>query len=343
MNEQHDQPELDDAGIEELLQQVGSRHEPAADVMNEVRQAVHAEWQATVRARKRQRFIGYAMAAGVACAALAAAYTLRTVAPSSISVASVARIDGHLSVGDNESEAVGGRITVGSTVRTAADSRAAFDFGNGVSVRADANSSFTVASVDTLLLERGALYVDAAGNANGAAGRSELKIDTSAGSVRHLGTQYQVREQHDDVIVAVREGRVEISGAHGKNVGDAGEQLHLSQNGNVQRSRISPQDASWQWAVSTAPTFKIADQSLATFLSWAARETGRKLVYESPAAESLARSVKLSGSIDGLNAEAALAAVLPTTSLRWHKTEDESIHIGVAAPIESHTIARPTP
>lgn len=342
MNEQYDQPERD-AGIEELLQQVGSRHEPAPDVMNDVRDAVHAEWRAIVRTRKRQRFIGYAMAAGVACAALTAAYTLRTVAPANLPVATIARIDGHLSTGDNESEAVGGRIIVGSSVRTAADSRAAFDFGNGVSVRADADSSFTVAAADTLVLEQGALYVDAATNAGATPPRSELKIETAAGSVRHLGTQYQVRQHRDDVVVTVREGRVEISGAHGKNVGDAGEQLQLTQSGNVQRSRILPQDASWQWAVNAAPTFRIADQPVAAFLSWAARETGRKLVYESAAAESLARSIKLSGSIDGLNAEAALAAVLPTTSLRWHKTADDSIHITIAAPIESHTAVRPAP
>jgi ferric-dicitrate binding protein FerR (iron transport regulator) len=203
------------------------------------------------------------------------------------------------------------------------------DFGPGVSVRLDTNSTVRLASADRLVLEQGALYVDAGAGHNG--GNDALKIESVAGSVRHLGTQYQVRAIDAGIVVSVREGRVEITGEQGTNVGSAGERLHVSVDGNIQRSRITSQDASWDWAENAAPGFEIADQQLAAFLAWAARETGRKLIYDSAQAEALAHSVRLRGSIAGLSADAALAAVLPTTNLRLHQAEADSLRIGLGS------------
>lgn len=337
MNKSHDQSELDDAGIEALLRQVGGREEPDADVMREVRNAVHAEWQAAVRARVRQRQrIGFAIAAGVACAAAVAVFTLRSVAPEVVPVATIARIDGHLQVvGDQayaQADAVraGQRVSSGSTLRTDAATRAALEFGHGVSVRVDANSTVRLAAADRLVLEQGALYVDARTIPNG--GHDDtLKIETTAGAVRHLGTQYQVRMLGADIVVSVREGRVEVTGDHGTNIGAAGERLRVSADGNVQRSHVSAQDDSWNWAEAATPGFEIADQPLSAFLAWVARETGRKLIYDDPRTEALAQRVRLRGSIAGLSADAALAAVLPTTNLHLQQGNDDSIRIGMNA------------
>ena len=320
----------DDRGIEQLLQQVGGRSEPSPDLMNDVRDAVHAEWQSIVRARKqRQRFIGFAMAAGVACVALVATFVLRVMEPASVQVATVTSIDGHLQVtGDNAREVlVGQRLATGETVHTDGQTRAAMDFGNGLSLRVDADSTFRVAAVDRVVLDAGALYIDATTTSNGPV---PLDIETVAGLVRHLGTQYQVRALDDHVVVSVREGRVQIRSTRGTNVGEAGEQLRLSRSGDVQRSQVGSTDAAWQWAADAAPDFSIADQTLSAFLSWVARETGRKLVYRNQEAQSLATNVRLRGSIEGLDADTALAAVLPTTSLRRYETDDESIVVGLA-------------
>lgn len=330
MNKQIDSEEPDDGGIEELLRQVGGRSEPSLEMTSAVRDAVHAEWQAVVRARKKQqRTVAFAMAAGIGCMALATMFALRVMSPAAVQVATVMRLDGHLrSVGDDAREiAVGDRLETGETLRTDAQTHAALDFGRGLSVRIDADSTFKVAATDKLVLDAGALYIDAAATPQGP---TALNIETVAGSVRHLGTQYQVRVAGESVVVSVREGRVEVSGAHGTNVGEAGEQLRLSPGGDVQRSPLAATDASWQWAANAAPLFQIADQSLSAFLNWVARETGRKLVYRNSHAQSLAESVRLRGSIEGLDVETALAAVLSTTSLRRYETKDDSIEIGAA-------------
>lgn len=67
------------------------------------------------------------------------------------------------------------------------------------------------------------------------------------------------------------------------------------------------------------------------FADWVARETGRKVVYQSPAAQSAAGELRLRGSIAGLDPDTALNAVLSTTQLRRYQTQDESIGIALAS------------
>jgi hypothetical protein len=91
-----------------------------------------------------------------------------------------------------------------------------------------------------------------------------------------------------------------------------------------------------------ASTFDIANKPLSEFLAWVAQRTGRKLVYEGPDAEALAHRVRLRGSIVGLTPDMALAAVLPTTSLRLYRSPDDTLRVGIEAPIDSATAGRPT-
>jgi hypothetical protein len=126
----------------------------------------------------------------------------------------------------------------------------------------------------------------------------------------------------------VREGRVLVTAANGSNnTGEAGQMLRLNASGEVTRSSLAATDPQWQWTLEAAPVFDIDNQTLSAFLQWIARETGRHVVYSSPQAEAAAAEVKLRGSIAGLDADAALAAVLSTTQLRRYRTADEEIGI----------------
>jgi hypothetical protein len=130
--------------------------------------------------------------------------------------------------------------------------------------------------------------------------------------------------------VSVREGRILLTGVSGENTGEAGQVLRLNTSGELTRDAISPRDPRWQWTMDAAPTFDINDQTLSAFLQWIARETGKRLVYSSPQAQAAATQVKLRGSIAGLDADAALAAVLSTTQLRRYTTADGEIGIELA-------------
>lgn len=326
-------PESNDSSLEELLREVGARDEPSADAMREVQAAVHAEWQAMVHERRRQRrSIAWRIAASLVIAVLIATFARRFVEPVPVQVASVVNIDGRMMFTAEDAEAhpgtVGQPLLVGETIQTDANSRAALAFPSGLSLRVDHATRFTVASADRIELTSGALYIDAP-SAN--ASKDALTISTPAGSVRHVGTQYEVRTHANSIHVSVREGRVVVTSTNGSNnTGEAGQMLRLSTTGELTRSTLAATDPRWEWALDAAPVFDINNQTLSSFLEWIARETGRHVVYSSPKAEAAAAEVKLRGSIEGLDADAALAAVLSTTQLRRYRTPDEAIGIELA-------------
>ena len=321
----------DESGIEELLRQVGARDEPSADVMREVEAAVHAEWQGMLQERRRRRRVmTFGIAASAVLAIAVATFGVRYFAPAPAQVAQITRIDGHLLVRQEARAArelaVAKNVSTGETIQTDDRSRAALQFGEAVSVRLDRGTIVKIASADELVLTAGALYVDSQ-----ARNPQALTIRTDAGTVRHVGTQYQVRTHADDMEVIVREGRVMIANAAGTSSGVAGERIRVTPRGQIVRSTVPAHDAAWQWAAHAAPMFDINEQTLAAFADWVARETGRKVVYESDAAQSAASELKLRGSIAGLDPDTALNAVLSTTQLHRYQTQDELIGIALAS------------
>lgn len=320
----------DDTGIEALLREVGARDEPSADMMREVQAAVHAEWQSMVQQRRsRRRFVAIGIAASALLAVGVAMFGVRYFAPQPIEVAQITRIDGHLLVRPQAEGArevtVAQSVSTGETIQTDDRSRAALKFGDAVSLRLDQGTIVKVASADELVLTAGALYVDSQ-----AQNPQALTIRTDAGSVRHVGTQYEVRTHADDMVVSVREGRVMIANAAGTSSGVAGERIRVTPRGQIVRSTVAAHDPHWQWAARTAPQFDINDHTLAVFLDWVARETGRKIEYASSEAQNAASQVKLRGSITGLDPDTALSAVLSTTQLHRYQTKDELIGIALA-------------
>jgi ferric-dicitrate binding protein FerR (iron transport regulator) len=326
------EPESADASIEQLLREVGARDEPSPDVMREVQSAVHAEWQAMVGERRRQRrAMAWRVAASMVIAVLIATFAYRYTMPVPVQVAKISNIDGQLlaATGTDNATAltVDQPVMVGAALHTDDSSRAAMQLDNGLSVRLDHNTSIMLAATDRIVLTSGALYVD---SSSIAASKAPLVIETHAGSVQHVGTQYEVRTHADSIVVSVREGRVVLNGASGQNTAEAGQVLRLSANGELTRDAISPADPRWQWALDAAPVFDINNQTLAAFLQWIARETGKRLVYSSSAAQTAATQAKLHGSIAGLDADSALAAVLSSTNLRRYATTDGEIGIELA-------------
>ena len=321
-----------DAGIEELLRQVGARDEPAAEMMQEVQAAVHAEWQSMLQERRqRRRIVIFGVAASALLAVGVATLGVRYLGPAPTRVAQITRIDGHLRVRPQAQAtrelALSQGVSTGETLQTDDRSRAALQFGDSVSLRLDHSTIVQIASAEELVLTAGALYVD-----SGADSRAlqALTIRTDAGSVRHIGTQYQVRAHADEMEVSVREGRVMIANAAGTSSGVAGDKIRVTPRGEVVRGTVAAHDPVWQWAAHAAPLFDINDRTFAAFAEWVARETGRKVVYASSAAQSTANGVRLRGSIAGLDPDTALNAVLSTTQLRRYQTKDETIGIALA-------------
>ena len=306
-----------------VLRNAGRRSDPPADLQQAVRAAVEAEWRGVVVAgHARRRRIGFAMAATITLAAVAlwSARPLLLQSPGqkmaavSVTVGSVRAKAGWL----DSWQPVSAHETfrVGETLATSPDGRAALSLDDNLSIRLDHDTRIAFVDPQRISIESGAVYVD---SGRGAQPPSDerLQIVTPAGAVRHVGTQYEARIVGTDVRIAVREGKIELNTREGtmQRVA-AGEQMIISSAGSVVRSSVPSYGARWQWVSATAPSFDIEGHSLAEFLSWAARELGRDVVFDSTETQAEASRVQLSGSIAGLSPDDALSAVLPTTPLR---------------------------
>jgi hypothetical protein len=71
----------------------------------------------------------------------------------------------------------------------------------------------------------------------------------------------------------------------------------------------------WNWIARLAPVFRIEGQRLSAFLTYLARENGWTLHYADAGVQRLATATVLHGSVDGLDAEAALSVALTIADL----------------------------
>lgn len=311
-------PDHDDGELARLLAATGPREQPSPEATAEIRAAVEAEWRQSVAGRReRRRYASWAVAAGVAAAAVAVWMARPLYRPASGPVASLARVVGHVEIDTGDGHwtpmSAGTTVRAGAVIRTNSTGRAALSMEDGVELRLDSGTRLAFNDASGASMTQGAVYVDSGPEAGPQA--ADFQIETPAGSVRHLGTQYEARLADGGLRVAIREGRVEVRAAGEAVLGSAGEVVTVGKGGAT-RSRLSPTASDWKWVNDVTPPFSIEGRSVDDFLAWASRETGRKVVYSSPLVERQARSVMLRGTVEGLAPDQAVAAVLSTTSLR---------------------------
>ncbi len=299
----------DETSLARLLAAVGSRQQPSAAATSEVRAAVEAEWRRTIDARQpRRRFPAWALAAGFAVAAVGAWLARPLYLPEAATVATLTRVVGNVEASSGDGRWVrlanGAGVKSGDMLRTGSDGRTAITLSSGVQLRLDTGTQLALNDVEDAALARGAVYVDS--GAGTGAPAAQFVLDTPAGDVRHLGTQYEARLDGSVLQVGVREGLLAVSGT-----------------GQVTRSTRAPNASAWDWVHGVTPPFSIEGRTVDEFLAWAGRETGRTVEYASPEVARQARSVTLNGTVEGLPPENALAAVLATTSLEPTLMDDE--------------------
>jgi ferric-dicitrate binding protein FerR (iron transport regulator) len=291
------------------------------------REAARAAWRRNLRRRATRRRIG--AAAALAAGLLLVVGLLARVRPPAPelrpeAVGELVLRSGTVTVGGSGSPPV---LSAGSRLVTGEGGRAALRLAGGASLRVDVDSRVRFDSATVVALERGAVYVDSDPRAPGA----PIAVSTPLGTVRHVGTQFEVRLLEAEpgggaaaLRVTVREGAVEI-GQRGRSFeAAAGAEVTLRADGGLERQESAAQGPTWDWTQRAAPAFAIEGRSLATFLDWVSRETGLGWRGADPGLERVLRETVLHGSIDGLTPEEALAEVLAGSGLR-HRRIDRTL------------------
>lgn len=296
--------------IESLLKLAGERDQPSPEGIERARAAARRSWQRSLEAPvapapasapaflRRSRFMqwSWAVAAGLAIVA-AFAFWPRHQAPPAVDVARVSAVDGEVSVAANPVSLA--TVLRRGEVLSTAEGRVALAVGDALSLRVDHHTRLRFDGTGEVTLLDGAIYVDSGGlNA-----RTALRIDTPAGAVRHVGTQFQVAVRAADTRVQVREGRVVMTFKGGEALDLGAGDLARMDGGTMQIEHgQSGSGEAWEWAAATAPPFEIENRPLSEFLAWLAREHGWELRYASAAIQSQARDIRLHGTFADLDA-----------------------------------------
>jgi len=318
-----------------LISAAGRRPAPPKDAYDEVFAAAHGAWQSNLRTRAQRRW-AYALAATVAMLAVGVGLIVQLVPQTTGPVvATTGIVQGEVLVqrpGDDNWELLRSMtdpIVAGTRLRTTVNGRLALTLPSDASLRLDADTIVTVATAQHLELATGTIFIDA-GTESVA---EQFTVTTRFGTVRDIGTQFEVATLDDSLRVRVREGEVEITAQ--TTVGPvrsfAGEEISLAANGRVERTPFSPFDPGWGWIETLAGTPDVEGQSLLLFLSWVARETGRELQFDAPVTETRARTVILHGSAARLSPLEALEVMLSTTDFDYTLRNDGVILISPRA------------
>ena len=315
-----DPQDMDNGAEMDSVLRRGLQTEPlSAQAMQRIRSATEAEWRSSnAVVRQPRHWRRYASAAAVVL--LLAGSWLLLPRHSDVQGMVLGRLERADYPGvverhkwsQDRAVASGALLRSGQVILARGGARIALPAGG--SVRVAPGTGIEVLSDQLLKVVDGSVYVDIP---PASSGQVRFAVQTAAGTFTHLGTQFQVAVQGGQTRVRVREGQVRWHSAAGDVISVAGSQLLIDVEGVAKSDAMAVTGANWSWAEALAAPFDIENQSLADFLRYIGRETGRKVVYSDQQVEHRAASTILHGSIQEFTAVEALSAVMATTSLRF--------------------------
>lgn len=312
--------------IAEAIRRAGKRPPVPEDALARLEAATRAHWQEKVR--RRERRWRTPLLAVAALVVLGVGLWLWNERPARKPISPMARVEAitgtvWIEVGDARRELRGGEgVPVGSGLATSESGRVAVRIPTGHSIRLDSGSYVRLRAPSDLALDRGAVYADSGVPRN----PRSIVVRTSAGEIRDVGTQFEVRVLRSSVRIRVREGSVSLVGADERHEVSAGGGLEIGNDGTVSRHELTGDGSEWTWVTEVAPMIDVRGRPLREALAWIAREKGWRLSFADADTEKLASDIILEGSIEGLTLDQALDAILATSRLT-HRVEQGELRI----------------
>jgi ferric-dicitrate binding protein FerR (iron transport regulator) len=156
----------------------------------------------------------------------------------------------------------------------------------------------------------------------------ELAIETPLGTVREIGTQYEVRLLGESVRIRVREGKVTLDDGSRVHEVPAAQELAVDEAGSMTTREIPVHGPEWDWAARIATLPNLDGASARTFLDHVAREQGWRLRFADDRTQHEAARIRIGGSIERLSLDHALDSVLPTCGMTY-RIEDGTLIVSL--------------
>jgi hypothetical protein len=293
-------------------------HRLSPEALARIHTAAHAEWRAAI-VRPWWRRTSVAAAASVLLAMLAVGVYLLP-APAGPSAGTLVRAGDpgmHQDRGWRTDLALkaGDSVRAGHSYESSGGSLLALS--RGGNLRIAPGSRIEILGAESVRLDRGELYVDIPPEA----AASDLVVVTDSGEFRHVGTQFSLAVIDGGTRLRVREGTVQWRDDAHSSLLESGVELHIDRHGRITRRDIGTAGRSWAWMEALRPDVDIEGRPLSEFLEWVSRETGRRLVLADDEVRRLCEGTRMHGSVRGMSALEALAAVMAATPLRFDLAE----------------------
>ena len=230
-----------------LLRTVGKRSAPPLEDYARIFGASRVAWQRAVRKHARRRWT-YALAAGIALVTLTIG-VLRQLDRSSppVFAATLTIATGPVFSSGTATEdwswlaGTDAPLMSGTRLRTDTSGRAALRLVSGTALRIAGSSELILGKDARIELLEGRVYLDTHGV------NQSVEIVTRFGTLRDIGTQFEVFATDTSLRIRTREGAVTLSRAHSDTVLQCGvsEELRIDMSGQVERGHIATFDPEW--------------------------------------------------------------------------------------------------
>ena len=314
--------ELSEESVAMLLKNAGPRRSAPDHIKRHVFAEAEESWQLALRRRQSRRRTWIAAAAAVLAVAIGLALFLaQQKAPAPVGPVAVVEAwfveAGHVE-GSTPPFAAGETLDAGTELTTLDGERVALRLGD-VSLRLAGSTRVRLLRPSTVELLLGRAYVDTGRSASEATEPSIL-IESRFGSVSDIGTQFETAVEGDKLQVRVREGRVRVESAETSVEAEAGAEITVDADGQVEKSPMSDQD--FTWAIESAPVVHLEGKTVAEILRWVERETGLEIRYESEALARDAETIRARGSLEGLRPVELPEILLPAAGFKSEMEDD---------------------
>ena len=276
MNDETPNPESEDP-LDSLFKGVEKRPQPSPAAREKAFETVMQEWEATQQRRATIiRFTPLALAATVLVSVFAVIMILQPI-PTNLQLELA---QGHIYVDSlvyrttyrpNAQPLI---IDLEADTLVQAVEATRWRATNGADVRLDGGSTFAWRSANTLSLRSGAVYIETDG-------ASPFVVETSHGVVRDIGTEFIVETDQDRLVVAVREGRVELTTPANILQTDTNEPGSASvmevNNDGVREWTETTSNARWNWIHIASEGYATANPI--TMLYEIAKDLGKQLRF----------------------------------------------------------------
>jgi ferric-dicitrate binding protein FerR (iron transport regulator) len=291
----------------------------SSEALIRIQAAVRQEWASTHQGRPRgrsQQRLWSALAAAVGSIALMLAWVMRP-PPAPAVFGSVSRVENGRTLLDS-SRVQHRTLQVGDILRSG-DELTAHGVGlislpSGSNLRISADTVIRVSGQSDVELLRGMIYID---HPPPAAESTQLRVHTRAGTIEHVGTEFEVFSNEQMVRLRVREGRVRLRNSGQDIIAAAGMEVVAMADGHISRASWPTNGDSWRWVSSLAPSYEIEGRPLLAFLEFESRELGYQLIFADAHAREVAERTILHGTVRGREPLDAVTSVLATTSLSY--------------------------